>query len=395
MGLRFRKSIRLAPGLRLNVSKSGASFSVGPRGASVSFGKQGAYANVGIPGTGLSVREKLGAPSIVRQGPSSSPATPQIQIKIGLNDDGKVTLRDSDGNALSSSMEGKVRRQQGDYIRAWLEERCEHWNQGIDEILQLHLNTPSPATRLSFQRRPLEVSKPSKPDECQLGFLDKLLGGRRSRIETQNAEAAKAYENELAEWNAKKAAHDEHEAGRQREFEGRLENAAAMESFLEQHLVDIKWPRETLVSYSVEDGGACVALDVDLPEVEDIPREQARVASRGFEILVKEKTDSQVRKEYMAHIHAIGFRLVGEVFVALPTVQAVVCSGYSQRPDPASGSIRDEYLYSVRVTREAWSSISFDNLRAIDPIACLERFEIRRKMSKTGVFEAIEPLQGC
>jgi hypothetical protein len=176
-------------------------------------------------------------------------------------------------------MEGKVRRQQGGYIRAWLEERCEHWNQRIDEILQLHLNTPSPATGLSFQRRPFEVSKPSKADERQLGFLDKLLGGRRSRIETQNAEAAKAYENELAEWSAKKAAHDEHEAGRQREFEGRLESAAAMESFLEQHLVDIKWPRETLVSYSVEDGGACVALDVDFPRLRTY-----RVSKRGWHL---------------------------------------------------------------------------------------------------------------
>ena len=393
MSMRFRKSIKLAPGLRLNVSKSGTSWSVGPRGASVSFGNRGAFASAGIPGTGLSFREKLGASSTARQGPPSSQATQQIQV--GLSDDGKVTLRDSDGNSLPSSMEARVRQQQGNHIRAWLEGYCEHWNQGIDEILQLHLATPSPATRLSFQRRSFEASKPSRPDERELGLLDRLSGRRRSRVETQNAEVAKAYEKGLAEWNARKAAHDEHEAGRQREFEGRLENVAVMESFLEQHLAGIEWPRETLVSYSIEDNGACVALDVDLPEVENMPRDQARVASRGFEILVKEKTDTQVRKEYMTHIHAIGFRLVGEVFVALPTAQTIVCSGYSQRPDPASGNIRDEYLYSVRVTREAWSSISFDNLKAIDPIACLERFEIRRTMSKTGVFAAIQPLQGC
>ncbi|MCX6096746.1 MAG: DUF4236 domain-containing protein [Candidatus Bipolaricaulota bacterium] len=392
--MRFRKSVKLAPGLRLNMSKSGMSLTAGPRGASVTFGKQGAYANVGVPGTGISVRQRLGASSTARQGSPSSPATKQIQI--GLRDDGKVTLRDVDGNPLSSSEEEKVRRQQGDRIRAWLEERCEYWNQGIDEVLQLHLKTPSPDTKLGFKERPFAEAKPSEPDERKLGFLDKFSGKRRSRVEAQNAETARAYEEELTRWNARRAAHEEQEANRRRKFdEAKQGNVAVMESFLGEHLAGVEWPRETLVSYSVEDSGACVVLDVDLPEIEDMPRQQARVASRGFGVLVKEKSDAQVRKEYMTHIHAVAFRLVGETFAALPTVRAVVCSGYSQRPDPASGKVRDEYLYSVRVAREAWSSISFDNLKAIDPVVCLEQLGIRRKMSKTGILEAIEPLQGC
>ena len=59
MGLRFKKSIKLAPGVRINISKSGISTTMGKKGASVSLGKNGVYANLGIPGTGISVREKL------------------------------------------------------------------------------------------------------------------------------------------------------------------------------------------------------------------------------------------------------------------------------------------------------------------------------------------------
>ncbi len=59
MGLRLRKSIKLAPGVRINISKSGISTTIGKRGASVNVGKNGTYANLGIPGTGISVREKL------------------------------------------------------------------------------------------------------------------------------------------------------------------------------------------------------------------------------------------------------------------------------------------------------------------------------------------------
>ncbi|MDO6722628.1 DUF4236 domain-containing protein [Celeribacter halophilus] len=70
MGVRFRKSIKVAPGVRLNVSKSGVSTTVGVRGASVNVGKQGVYGNAGIPGTGLSVREKLKKP---KPNPKPSP----------------------------------------------------------------------------------------------------------------------------------------------------------------------------------------------------------------------------------------------------------------------------------------------------------------------------------
>jgi hypothetical protein len=58
MGLRFRRSFRLIPGVRLNLSKSGVSASVGRRGAWLTIGPRGTRATVGIPGTGLSYTEQ-------------------------------------------------------------------------------------------------------------------------------------------------------------------------------------------------------------------------------------------------------------------------------------------------------------------------------------------------
>jgi hypothetical protein len=59
MGLRFRRSIRLMPGVRLNFGLSGVSATLGPRGASVNVGSRGAFLNLGLPGTGLSSRTRL------------------------------------------------------------------------------------------------------------------------------------------------------------------------------------------------------------------------------------------------------------------------------------------------------------------------------------------------
>lgn len=53
MGIRFRKSFKVAQGVRVNVSKSGLGMSVGTKGARVGVGPRGAYTSVGIPGTGI------------------------------------------------------------------------------------------------------------------------------------------------------------------------------------------------------------------------------------------------------------------------------------------------------------------------------------------------------
>lgn len=55
MGFRFRKSIKILPGVRINVSNKGvSSVSVGKRGATLNVGKKGVRGTVGIPGSGLS-----------------------------------------------------------------------------------------------------------------------------------------------------------------------------------------------------------------------------------------------------------------------------------------------------------------------------------------------------
>ncbi|HHI1104962.1 TPA: DUF4236 domain-containing protein [Klebsiella pneumoniae] len=54
MGFRFRKRIRIAPGLAINISKSGVSTSIGPKGATTNISGRGIKTTVGIPGSGLS-----------------------------------------------------------------------------------------------------------------------------------------------------------------------------------------------------------------------------------------------------------------------------------------------------------------------------------------------------
>ena len=51
---RFRRSVKIFPGVRWNFGKKSTSLSVGGRGAHYTFGTAGSRTTVGIPGTGLS-----------------------------------------------------------------------------------------------------------------------------------------------------------------------------------------------------------------------------------------------------------------------------------------------------------------------------------------------------
>ncbi|QQP93992.1 DUF4236 domain-containing protein (plasmid) [Skermanella sp. TT6] len=57
MGWRFRKSVKVFPGVRVNLDRDGiSSVSAGGRGARASVGKRGVRQTVSLPGSGLSYR---------------------------------------------------------------------------------------------------------------------------------------------------------------------------------------------------------------------------------------------------------------------------------------------------------------------------------------------------
>lgn len=54
MAFRFRRSFKIAPGIKLNVGSKGVGVSAGIRGARIGINRRGTYTSVGIPGTGIS-----------------------------------------------------------------------------------------------------------------------------------------------------------------------------------------------------------------------------------------------------------------------------------------------------------------------------------------------------
>ena len=62
---RFRKTISVLPGVKVNLSKTGVSTSVGGKGATLNIGHGKKNVTLGIPGTGLSYRTQASSQLVI------------------------------------------------------------------------------------------------------------------------------------------------------------------------------------------------------------------------------------------------------------------------------------------------------------------------------------------
>src|SRR4051794_1792401 len=83
--MRFRKSVKLGPGVRLNASKTGLGMSFGGKGGRYSVHSSGRRtASVGLPGSGLSYRAQTSGRSRARKSTPAPAATPAMIPKAGM-----------------------------------------------------------------------------------------------------------------------------------------------------------------------------------------------------------------------------------------------------------------------------------------------------------------------
>jgi hypothetical protein len=60
MAIRFRRSVKIAPGLKLNVGKRGGSVRIGGKNAGYTIGTSGRTVSASVPGTGLGFVSRKG-----------------------------------------------------------------------------------------------------------------------------------------------------------------------------------------------------------------------------------------------------------------------------------------------------------------------------------------------
>jgi hypothetical protein len=388
--MRFRRRIRLAPGIALNLSGSGLSASVGPQGASLTFGRQGVHQNLSIPGTGLYHRSKVsgGAAPKRKRVPTEAPSVSGVRIDF---DGGPVVVLDDDDQAIPQELVDRHWNQWKAAIVPAIEAALAERNAATNALAFLHQQTPAPTPSLAYVSTP-SPPPPEAPEPRGYHWLWRVLPWHRSTVDEANASAAAAHTAALGRWQIEREMLQAGERARRAAFEARNADAPGVEAFLVSHLGRLAWPLETSASVAAVDEGRCVGVDVDLPEIEMLPGGLLEVGARGREIRIKPFSDTARRRLYQGVVYGTVFRLVGEIFHAVPRVQRVIASGYSQRADPTSGQVRDEYLLSVEVHRADWERLAFDRLELVEPAEALKALGARVRVVRSQ-FVAVTPLE--
>lgn len=115
MGLRFRKSFKIAPGVKLNLNKNSTSVTFGGRGAHYTINSKGKRTTtLGIPGTGISYSQTTGGTKTSKKAKQKKGGTIMLQNQSLQNQNSNFPHEANDDN------DGKKWYQKTVWIIVWI-----------------------------------------------------------------------------------------------------------------------------------------------------------------------------------------------------------------------------------------------------------------------------------
>lgn len=417
--MRFYKSKKIGKGLKVSFSSSGGfRTGVGIPGFNVSTGKGGTYLNLGIPGTGISHRTKISGSTKKKAAAKNTKIVSQ-EIKLHMDEDGTVTYKDARGAIITDqSMINKIKRAPGysSEIQRMKEEMKTNHAQQVQEInakndeiinvIRYALNVYDEDYFIR-QKEAINVAEYAqvKPNE---GIIQNILeeearelitgwkiwevNKKRKEYVDQNIKSR--LETELEKWKNEK---EEFDLIAKEEYNAAISfmndliggNEKAVEECINSALQEITLPLEFNISYDTRYNQKAIYVDIDLPEIEDLPDEVAVMLANGT-IKMKKKSQKDLNCDYVKCV--FGFAVLFATFFCSisPYYEIIIISGYTQRRDKV-GDIRDDYVYSIRYEREELKKIQ--DFSCVDPYEFSMKFENRCNMLKSGILKSIIPFE--
>lgn len=423
--MRFGKRIRICKGLSLNLSKSGASLTAGRKGASVNIGTRGTFINAGIPGTGLSTRKKIGGSSQrSKHASSTTKKYVTMNFTVTLDEAGKPIIKDNNGNIIADEGILKQLKRQDSYkevVRKLIVSRKENLEKANKDFIDIYKSTPqlgevrsyvSELNGLKFEEYVMEKFLKERPSidkikaECEAKAknpINKLFFWKKAENNTDNDPSAK-YQKELSDWESEKRAFEESERKRKEsedtsrieiynqrknELESKLNNLdEAIEKDIDAFLGSLTLPVEFSMDYQFYKTIGALYIDLDLPEIEDMPQKKAIISASG-KLSIKPKTNKELKEDYARCVIGMAFYFAGNFFNICSDVKSIMISGYTQRLSKKSGNIEDEYVYSINFDKGSFRRL---NVKSVDPIEAIQNFEHVINLTSTHELKVIKPL---
>ena len=232
-----------------------------------------------------------------------------------------------------------------------------------------------------------------------------IFPGKKKRLVREYVESnfGRIYQNQLDAWNKQRSLHEASEAKKKERFDARtiaeceeakrkmnlsLEGSSAfIEAEVVSWLSSIELPVSIDVSFDYDEQTGILGIDLDLPEIEDLPTTYGAQLSSG-KFKEKNKTQKQLKEEYVTCVLGLTIFVAANMFNISTAIQEVVISGYTQRRNK-DGDLKDDYIISVRFNRTQLANLPFSKE---EPMETILKFENRMNLTASNQFKVIKPL---
>lgn len=192
------------------------------------------------------------------------------------------------------------------------------------------------------------------------------------------------YNRDLAKWREK----------REKFFEDYLANLHGLlngeqqcvDDSFEETFADDDLPISYYVEAMYDETTGLVRADVDLPEIEDVPQRKITLTSTGKQS-IRNKGVRDLNEDYVQCVCGLAIRIAEDIFNISPKIKNVEVSGFTQRQDPNTSLITDQYVYLINFDRETFDKIYFNKLSALQVFSF---FKHHANVTKSMVMKEID-----
>ncbi len=356
MGLRFRKSIQIAKGVKLNLNKSSTSVTFGTQGLHYTISSTGKKTtSVGIPGTGLSYVTTSGGNKKKKNSKSSTRSQQQKNSKYDTN------------------------------VRI-----VEDYEERIEEIKSIHKICSEPVDwqQLASQPEPfpylgtgpLEAEARKQYDEYQPSFLDKLMSKvneKEKELEDAITLARQEDQQDYSDWQ---------------NLQALAERVLAGDIDMYFYVLEEMHPFEDILEF-----GSNFDVGTDSPDFLEVEfhAKTARVVPERIVSLTqtgrlssKDMTKTMHYDLVQDYICSCTLRIAREMFALLP-IQTVVIH-VEDTVEDTEGQKHDDTVLSVLIERNQLDRINFDY---IDPSITIESLRANMDFKKTKGLKPVERIE--
>lgn len=426
MGFRFRKSVKIAPGIKVNLSKSGASLSLGGRGATVNLSGRGVRTTYSIPGTGISYVSQTSS----GKSSASNRATYRELLRQQKEQEKQSLIQEAEEayslfyskiESLSNILRNRERQpfrwqeltvSRGEYVPiiyappdfiepelSFSEETLKQQIKNKYSRLYLTYFFLGLAFVLVFQSFWIALSvlflaavsyvieRKRLEDLCN----KYLPGSIQEKTEQYNQIKQKAYNSYLEKLNLERAEHaraeeevkqtcEEEEKNRQRLRDAvTLQDPEPLTELLEVELSNEDLPIPLVFDIEFVDVST-VTLLLELPELDVVPEEKLSLTKTG-KLSTKKTAQKDRIKLYSDICTGLALRLIYETFRVIYSVSKIKLYGLTQTVSPSNGHTEDITSLYVEISRQDFEHL---NLDAVEPTLSFKNLKGAFACSKNG-----------